>query len=347
MTFFGITESTASWALGKPGLLNAFHDFLIDPASQPQLAGGREFVEGPIRISFDSVQQTYAVWNSEYLNGTGDDSWGFVDLSEGHGLRRERHVSREAFERSLYVVSQRLQGLLLDGAFIHRAWPNGAHTCLAGRGTEARHFSLGYIEHDVQDGGAVVHALLCTGPEHDLRGLQARTPRAGEALVPLVHAARRLYDPSRRTTPMSQGNLLELRRALVPFFHASPIQGELRDVAVQTAQTEISAADTYRTAGWTYQDWLNWNSPLSTAQRRVLTSDALDNHPVRITGPAGSGKTLLMQLLALRRIELAKARGVRKRILYLFTTRRWLTLCGTGLGSCRVSAPRLVVMGAR
>jgi superfamily I DNA/RNA helicase len=49
----------------------------------------------------------------------------------------------------------------------------------------------------------------------------------------------------------------------------------------------------------------------------LLESDALERHPIRIVGPGGSGKTLLMQLLALRRLHLARGRGQPIRLLYL------------------------------
>jgi len=61
----------------------------------------------------------------------------------------------------------------------------------------------------------------------------------------------------------------------------------------------------YETLYWSYEDWIN-SKVLNDVQRRVLESDAILNHPVRIIGPAGSGKTLLMQLLAMR--YLTKAR---------------------------------------
>lgn len=56
---------------------------------------------------------------------------------------------------------------------------------------------------------------------------------------------------------------------------------------------------------------------MNEAQRRILESDALKNHPVRIIGPAGSGKTLLMQLLAMRYLDDARKAGAAVSILYV------------------------------
>jgi len=48
-----------------------------------------------------------------------------------------------------------------------------------------------------------------------------------------------------------------------------------------------------------------------------LISDALDHHPLRIVGPGGSGKTLLMQLLAVKILTVARGIGKPARILYV------------------------------
>ena len=81
-----------------------------------------------------------------------------------------------------------------------------------------------------------------------------------------------------------------------------------------TGKSQIPERDTYRTANWTYRDWLAEDSTLTQVQRRILTSAALDHHPIRILGPGGSGKTLLMELLALRRLESAAQRGDNARV---------------------------------
>ena len=312
---FGITQSTADWILGKPGLLDQLHHTLV---GAPDLATLRneEFVAGPVRLSASPAGALLVMWHSDYLTGTGDESWGFVQLNGGQGLFSRADISREVLERCLYVINQRLQGYLIDGAFIHRSYPNGAHTCLAGRGSDARQVSIGYVERDVQVASSAVHAVICVGPEYDLMRLSADAAAAAEDLDELVTSAGALIAPTRKRKAASPSVLPELRSALTSYL-AATTDSEYAEVKVPTGDHEIADRDTYRTYGWTYHQWMAPDSPLSPIQRRLLWSDAVEHHPIRIVGPGGSGKTLLMQLLALRRIEVAKSRGVPIRILYL------------------------------
>jgi len=317
MTHFGVTQGTASWLLGKPGALDALHDVLIEPESALTVLTEKEFVEGPVRLSGSSTLSLICGWNVEYTSGLGDDPWGFIDLGHNLGLAAQPDISREVLERCLYVISQRLQSLLIDGAFIHRAWPNGSHTCLAGRGTDPRHLSIAYVERDVPDGPTVLHALLCVGPEHNLAKLNTEAARRADVLSALLPAARRLYDPARKKLVLAPDALPRLRQALAGYLQPVSPALEFAEVSIATAGNQIAERDSYRTAGWTYREWLAQDSPLSSVQRRILLSDALDRHPVRIVGPGGSGKTLLMQLLALRRLDLAANANRPARVLYL------------------------------
>src|SRR4051812_47280816 len=111
MNYLGITQATASWVLGKPGMLDAIHDLLIKEPDAGQLLANEEFVEGSLRFSVNAQTQLLCFWNSEYLTGAGDDRWGFVTLGRDGGLAARPQISREVLERCLYIISQRLQGL--------------------------------------------------------------------------------------------------------------------------------------------------------------------------------------------------------------------------------------------
>ena len=93
--------------------------------------------------------------------------------------------------------------------------------------------------------------------------------------------------------------------------------GEYRNVEIATDGVAIEERHAYTAAGLGYSDWIQEDSPLSDVQRRILESDAIDRHPLRIVGPAGSGKTLLLQLLAMRRLEAAHRTDSQVRVLYL------------------------------
>jgi hypothetical protein len=317
MTYFAVTHGMASWLLGKPGLLDAFHDLLASHEKAESLLMEKEFVEGPVRVSGTNDPRLICAWNIDYTSGLGDDSWGFIDLDGKYGLVRTPSISREVFERCLYVIGQRLQGLLIEGSLIHRSWPNGTHTCLAGRGSEARHASIGYVERDVTDGATLLHTVLCVGPEFDFRRLSEEVERNANSLSMLLPASRKLYDPARKKLTLGADAFPTLRQALSGYLQSVGSQSELAGVSVRTSEHAIDETAIYRTAGWSYRVWLEPDSPLSTVQRRILLSDALESHPVRIVGPAGSGKTLLMQLLALRRLDLAAKNKRSVHILYL------------------------------
>lgn len=316
MSYFGTTQGTASWLIGKPGALDALHDALTGLDASLTILSDKEFVEGPMRLSASSTPSLVSGWNVEYTSGLGDDPWGFINLDVSWGIAARPDISREVLERCLYLISQRLQGLLIDGAYIHRAWPNGSHTCLAGRGTEARQVSVAYVEREVADGATALRTILCIGPEYNLGKLNVEAARRADLLSELLPMARRLYDPARRKPVLGASELPNLRRAFSPYLQ--PLSsGEFADVNVATALGQVPEREGYRTTGWNYRTWLGESSPLSAVLRRLLVSPALDSHPVRIIGPAGSGKTLLMELLALRRLELAAEAHRPARILYL------------------------------
>lgn len=316
MTVLAITQPSADWLLGKVGLLDALHSILLsDPEALRSLSKG-ELVEGPFRMSQSPDGQVLAIWNADYLSGTGDEAWGFVDLSEDSGLVTEPGISREVLERTLYVINQRLQGLFIDGALIHRSYPNGSHTCLAGRGNEARHRSIGYVERDVSVGRSMVHTVICVGPMYDLVVLSDLAASAAADLPELAASASGLIAPGRKRTALPVEFLQGLRLTLSSYV-GTAAPHEYSEVSVSTAEHQLADRDAYRTMGWTYDDWTAAGSPLSPGQRRLLESDSMERHPIRIVGPGGSGKTLLMQLLAIRRLRFAERKAMPVRLLYI------------------------------
>lgn len=316
MIHFGITQPTAEWLLGKTGVLDQLHLVLSDFGLR-SLLQDVEVVEGPLRFTASAAGDLLLLWHSDYLSGTGDEDWGFIRLTdEGSGVLDRADVSREVLERCIYVANQRLQGLFIEGAFIHRAHGNGAHTCLAGRGSDARQVSIAYAERDVVAAAGTVHSLICVGPQWDIARVAAEAARAASLLPSLVSEASAHIDPRRKRQVAPPHVLTDFRAVLSGFFEATA-EREYGEVSIETGAHVIADRDSHRTVGWTYFDWLASNSSLSVVQRRLLESDALERHPIRIVGPGGSGKTLLMQLLALRRLQIARKRNESIRLLYL------------------------------
>ena len=316
MRYLCTTQGTADWLIGKGAVLNSLAEILFRDQHSIDALGECEFVEGPVRVSCSDNAEVIAIWNIDYLSGTGDEMWGFIKLSGEMSLTEDANICLEVLERCLYVINQRLQGLLLDGALIHRPYGNGAHTCLAGKGSVARHLSVGYYEQTLDSNESPVHSIICVGPSIDYDALARAAEKESKRLGALIEIANSLTAPVRRRQIAGPDVLSSLKRSLAPF-SSNQDSTAYRDVKVITDSSDISAKDVYRALGFTYNDWLSGESPLSSVQRRILLSKAIEQHPLRITGPAGSGKTLLMQLLALQQILNARQADKPIRVLYI------------------------------
>jgi superfamily I DNA/RNA helicase len=259
--------------------------------------GATEFSSGPLRMAASPDRRILCIWNKEYLSGTGSEYWGIFKLSDDFGLLSFPNISQQVFERILYVFNQRLQDLIIDSDFIHRPWSNGSHTCLAGRGTEARQYSIAYFEGGPGYGSLSAKAVIAVGPKHDFDELQRGIESELRNFVPLVEIANGVVDHGRRRPLLEAPAFQDLREALSS---GQAEKSHLGEVNVPTAyRPSQKVVSNYETMHWDYARWLQ-SGTLNEVQKRVLNNDPLSRHPVRITGPAGSGKTLLMQLLALR-----------------------------------------------
>lgn len=315
--YLAITQGTAEWLQSKPGVVEGLTEVLLTNATQFRELEETEFAEGPIRIAATPKREVIALWNTDYLTGTGEESWGFMLIDSDRGLLGEPEILREVVERSIYVINQRLQHLLIDGAFIHRAHGDGIHTLLAGRGTKARRYSIGYFEDLVEASGSPRMGVLCVGPVNDPRFTILANLAAHEApkLPRLLELANTLAFP-KKARKLAGDHVLERLRARLAPYTRTKTEAEFSAVQVATSPTAI-ALEPYKVQGYSYRDWTNANSPLTEVQRRILESDPLDKHPLRIIGPAGSGKTLLMQLLAIRVLHSARSADRPCRILYV------------------------------
>jgi len=314
--YLGLTQGTADWLQGKVSLIEALRDILTGSDESREPLQQFEFVEGPVHIAATPNQALTAIWNIDYLSGTGEEAWGFIKLDEAMGLQSHISIGYEVLERSLHVINQRLQGLVLDGALIHRVYPNGAHTCVAGRGSEARQFSIGYFERRVDRLGSNVHAILVVGPEHDFGHLSQAAERESKNLETLVLGASELVSRKRKRPAATPDLLPDLRHRLVTYSNTNQ-DNEYEQVEIATNPHMLPIAASSRFYGLSLSDWLAPGSSLTDIQRRILTSNAIERHPLRIVGPGGSGKTLLMQLLALRQLARASEQKRDIRVLYV------------------------------
>jgi len=120
---------------------------------------------------------------------------------------------------------------------------------------------------------------------------------------------------SNRQKELADPGMFSLLREVVRLHVRASDAPAAEGVEVSTAGPDI--ANKYASIGLSYDEWIKPHSPLSDVQRRILTSDAIETQPLRIVGPGGSGKTLLMQLLAVRRLRVAEEGGRSARVLYV------------------------------
>jgi superfamily I DNA/RNA helicase len=315
MSYIAITQGTADWLLGKAGLLDALNDVFVRPDYELEMLKAGEVIEGPFRLAASSDGEVIAVWNIDYLSGTGEEAWGFMKRDGEFGLLRDASLGRAALRRLYHVINLRLQGLFLDGTYMHRLWKNGAHTCTAGRGDLER-WNLGYVERNVSEGGVTRQSIICVGPAYDFNTISQVVVAEVENLDRLWGKANCLVSSTRKRQSTDHEVFSKLRHLVAPYIQTQ-VDNEYQQVQVVTGSRAVEQQFAHRTSGLTYLDWLANNSPLSEIQRRILMSDAITRHPLRIVGPGGSGKTLLMQLLALHCLELAKTQEQQVRVLYV------------------------------
>ncbi|MEC7521171.1 MAG: UvrD-helicase domain-containing protein [Myxococcota bacterium] len=273
---------------------------------------------GPLRMSASADGGLLCLWNTDYLSAAGDEGWGFIRAAGQFGLLASPEVTVEVLERQLYVIAQRLQGLLLNPDYIHRAHDDGVHSCLAGRGTESRPFRVAYCESEVDIGGARIKSLISAGPHRQSPRFLAQAARDGRRLDTLVQLADGLLLSAGQRPIVENDLFMGLRdRFSSDYATTSSSRNGIAFGNAPLLESTPADAKKYETLQWTYEEWLGSRSPLSVAQRRILMSDGIQHQPLRIIGAAGTGKTLLMMLLAIRRLRKAEEEDKPLRVAYI------------------------------
>lgn len=340
MKYLALTQPMAEWLLPKVGLIGVVYESLKDVTAGGGVLRDHDFVQDGLRISYDGNSEVCALWHSDYVTGTGSENWGFISWEGDHSITENDTIGKEVFERCLYVINQRLQGLLLDGSFIHRVHDNGAHTLLAGRGTTAHHLSIAYYELVLGTGALQSRSCVIVGPSHSFPRLADEAVRRGKELAKLASIANAATNPHTRAKAIAPPSVLQRLRENISQFSEENVQGGLFSDFEVTA-SNAGQADHHRYLSLSYSQWVGPGSPLEDSKRRILAGQNLDAHPLRILGPGGSGKTLLMQLLAIRKLRECEAAGRPCRILYIAHSKameskardRFTYLLGESLGT--------------
>jgi len=303
MNYLGITAKTIEWLLANNNLLTSFKRDIRRIYQDRALSEG-VMVADAMRVT--SINNNLVcVWNNDYLSGTDAEDWGFIKLINDFGIMTVPQIYEEVLERCLNVISLRMQGLNLpDDRYIHRAIGENNHTCLAGRGEAARKYSIGWYEDKVTTNKGSYHSIVIVGPSN-IEGFDVINNALNNvkpALPRLLEMANDLLVKSIQRPTLANKYFVEFRNSALDRI----ISYDLPEGDKQLEKTNISDDVRYTTLDWTYEDWVNPESPLTALQREIIKSDIILRQPLRIIGAAGTGKSLLMQLLAMKRLEDAK-----------------------------------------
>jgi len=317
MRYLAITQKTADWLLKNKDILKAVTNELQSLSAMEVLKEGAIVIGAFYACKRNNV---LAIWNSDYLSSSGVEDWGFFILDGDAGLLSTDTIIEVVFERELLLTSLRLQGLLLpDDRFIHRSHGDGISTCLSGRGSTARHFSIGYKEGIFRANNYESKSLLCLGPWGGAaEPLVAKVREQSKHISALISAANKLIAEAPKRPSIDSKSFIGIRQSFASDTTRRKEKGPLPVASMPELQAEdIKQEISYQTLDWTYDDWIREDSPLTEAQRKILDSDVLYKQPLRIIGAAGSGKSLLMQLLCIRQLAHAKETSSPATILYV------------------------------
>lgn len=303
-TYLAITQPAASWLLSHSLELGAVS---ADLGALAQSIPLRRCVlsAGPLRFAASSDGTVLVLWHAEFRSPSGAESWGLIQLAGKFGLLSVGEREEAGLRAAMQVFDARLQGLLLPDTLVVRSLDSDISSCVVGRGQNMKS-TLAFLE-TLASGRRVVGVV---GPRADDGGSLERAQRAlvehintamRGALPNLATASSDLLAQARLRPAADDVELSEIRRRLgsVDRLDAPIVQPRLRNV--------------YNPLDLTFDGWMAPESPLGEDKRRIITSDVLERQPLRITGPAGSGKTLLLQLMAIR---LAR-RGDSTSVLYI------------------------------
>jgi hypothetical protein len=310
--YFAITQPSASWLLANTTYLRAVTNALPDLAENAQLTRSVLGV-GALRIATTRDGRICCIWNVDYLSNKGEEAWAAIQATSPFGLLEYVDILEEVFERLVFVANQRLQGLIVDPAFISRHFDGNVHTCIAGRGGDARQYRIGWSEQVVQTGNSQAKSIVLAGPAREAEVFHDAIRSAAQTLSTLAHGANALLaEVSSRPSLESSlfGDLADrFRPATVDRYEGPTAPPELH--------AEVDSEKAFEAEEWTYDQWNSADTLLTPIQRSILNSDLHTRQPLRIVGAAGSGKTLLMMLLAMRRLVEAEEAGRPLTLLYI------------------------------
>jgi hypothetical protein len=313
MDYLAITQETAEWLLGRPNVRRALAEELRAIARDAKLTKGVAAI-GQLRATASPDARVLAIWHADYLGSTGAENWGVLKLSGGVGLFDEPELIPEVFDRYLHVTDRRLQGLMLDASWQVRFELAGVTTCIGGRGDAWKGSRIAYLEGETPFGDTMLRSVMVVGPAWEDAAFRKAALDQRTAMHSAVFSANTLLSNPQPRPAIEHQYLLTIRAELG---QAAEDEDSVHPPAVSTALDKTNPNLAFTTLAWGYDQWIAGDSPLTKLQRQVLLSDAIESQPLRLLGAAGSGKTLLMMLLAIRQGRKAAEAGEALSILYI------------------------------
>ena len=310
MKYLAITQKTAEWLVKESTVANNIIHWLQTKPSLNQIGEG-VITYGSVRItSVDN--QVLCIWNNDYLMGSGDEKWGVIRLEGDLGLYGKMDRFKSTLDDFIFIVSKRLQGLkVMHPSKLHLSLGDHLHAVSNTSRTDTYHLVFKDIEITIA-GGTKLQSLISTGTAPDnRRQRQISQIQDDEQLMEKIVKSANYVPAQSKSKPILD----------IPFFSKLVVNkvkavDPIMDIP-ELQEDHIEEDQRYLTLEYTYEDWIKEGSPLNDLQRTILSSNSLLSRPLRIMGAAGTGKSLLMQLLAIKRLKYAEERGEPVKIIYI------------------------------
>lgn len=310
MKYLAITQKTAEWLLNDSKSLTEIKRWFSKEFKFDERLFKGVAVQNSLRISTGN-KKVLCLWNNDYVLGSGDEKWGFIRLDGELGLMGKKERIESTLDDFIFVLSKRLQGHLIDHpSKTHKSIDKTTHLV----SSTSRLDTYAIVCQDVSQTAAdstKIKSLMCSGtaPSNFLSKQLEQVNDDVRLIEILVSIANNELTLSKSKPAL---DLLSLN----PLNHIKRIHDN-EVITPDLGDQKIGDEESYNAFNKTYEQWVSQDSTLTDNQRNILESDSIYNKPLRIIGAAGTGKSLLMQLLALRILKKYESEGRPIKILYV------------------------------
>lgn len=311
MKYLSITQKTAEWLQNDSVAQNILKRWLAENFDyDEELNKGVAYWESLRITSIDNT--VLCIWNNDYIEGTGEEKWGIIRLSGELGLLGKKDRLNQTLDDFLFTINKRLQGLIIDHPTKkHKSLSNNLHFI----SSTSLKDTYGIVCKDittVTKGKLGAKTVICTGTAASIhQHKQIEQVEEDERIVNrLLELSNDAILKSKTKPALDILNLSQrFRKPNVEF-------DEIHDAPPLSEEQTLKETQ-YSTLDYTYEDWTRENGPLNETQSAILNAGILNHRPLRIIGAAGTGKSLLMQLLAAKRLLKAEQEDKECHIIYV------------------------------